>query len=209
MPKTIIELYTDTMRSNFAGALVQTRLNNSPKSQIFSLLGGGISSLQRLLYNDEDSIKKNGKPLLSNIEMVRLIEEARFVFNLVINEQLTLLKDNEQGSDASDRFAYVDEWYDNIQNDWRGFLKLHKELITSIVDMYNVSCGEKLSQKVPSRKLEQLQTSGFVKKRNKEAIAFDRISSVLDDMENFALGSGIFEDIRLHVAELREMIEEL
>lgn len=75
--------------------------------------------------------------------------------------------------------------------------------------MYNVSCGEKLSQKVPLRKLEQLQTSGFVKKRNKEAIAFDRISSVLDDMENFALGSGIFEDIRLHVAELREMIEEL
>nr|DAQ73221.1 MAG TPA: hypothetical protein [Caudoviricetes sp.] len=99
MPKTIIELCTDTMRRSFAAALAQTRLNNSPKSQIFSLLGGGISSLQRLLYNDEDSIKENSKPLLSNSETVRLIEEVRFAFNLVIDGQLELLRDEREGEE--------------------------------------------------------------------------------------------------------------
>ena len=208
MPKTIIELCTDTMRSSFAGALVQTRLNNSPKSQIFSLLGSGISSLQRLLYNDEDYIKENGKPLLPNIEMIRLIEEARFAFNQVINEQLALLKANEQGSDASDRFAYVDEWYDNIQNDWRDFLKLHKELIAGLIAMYNARFKSGLTQ-TTSPDSKRLQACGLVEMSGEEAIAFSKVISLLSKIKDSALGSGIYKDVKDHVVEIEKLVEGL
>lgn len=200
MPKTIIELCTDTMRSSFAAALAQTRLNNSPKSQIFSLLGSGISSLQRLLYNDEDNIKENGKSLLSNNETVRLIEEVRFAFNLVINEQLELLRD-EQDMDFSDRFAYVDEWYDNIQNDWKDFLKLHKVLVTGLVGMYNARF--KSGEGIPPQGFGPVEMSG------EEAIAFSKVMSSLSKMKDFVVGSGIYKDVKDHVAELEGLVEEL
>ena len=207
MPKTIVELCTNTMRKSFAGALAQTRLNNSPKSQIFSLLGGGISSLQRLLYNDEDSIKENGKPLLSNSETVRLIEEVRFAFNLVINGQLELLRD-EQDMDFSDRFAYVDEWYDYIQNDWRDFLKLHKELVAGLIAMYNARLKSDLAQ-MDSPDSKRLQACGLVEMSEKEAIAFSKVTSSLSKMKDFALGSGIYKDVKDHIVEVEKLVEEL
>lgn len=207
MPKTIVKLCMDTMRSSFAGALAQTRLNNSPKSQIFSLLGSGIFSLQRLLYNDEDNIKENGKPLLSNSEVVRFIEEARFAFNLVINEQLELLRD-EQDTDFSDRFAYVDEWYDNIQNDWRDFLKLHKELVAGLVAMYNARFKSDFVQ-TASPDSKCLQACGLVEMSGEEAIAFSKVTSSSGKMKNFAFGSGIYKDVKDYVVEIEKLVEEL
>lgn len=208
MPKTIIELCTDTMRSSFAGALAQTRLNNSPTSQIFCLLGSGISSLQRLLYNDEDNIKENSKPLLSNTEKIRLIEEVRFAFNLVINEQLALLKANEPRSDASDRFAYIEEWYDYIQNDWRDFLKLHKELIAGLIAMYNTRFKSDLTQTTSSDS-KRLQTCGLVEMSEEEAIAFSKVASSSGKMKIFAFGSGIYKDVKDYVVEIEKLVEEL
>ena len=127
-----------------------------------------------------------------------MIEEVRFAFNLVIDGQLELLRD-EQDMDFSDRFAYVDEWYDSIQNDWKDFLKLHKELIAGLIAMYNVRL--KSGEGIPS------QGSGLVKLSGKEAIAFSKVRSSLNQMKNFAVGSGIYKDVKDHIVEIEKMVE--
>ena len=137
MTKTGVEICTSGMRECFAAALAQARLRKAPKSQIFNLLTSAISTLQTLLYSDEDCAKEGKEPLLSNDEAIRLIKEARVAFNLVIDEQLAALEVSEQEVSTSDYPVLIEEWYSNIQNDWKDFLKLHKDLIVGLVGMYN------------------------------------------------------------------------
>ena len=198
MPETEVESQKDAMRRLFASALLCTKLNNSSQSHIFGCLELGISVLQTILHDNEANIKRDEKPLLTKRETIRLIEEVRFAFNLVIDGQLELLRD-EQDMDFSDRFAYVDEWYDSIQNDWKDFLKLHKELIAGLIAMYNVRL--KSGEGIPS------QGSGLVKLSGKEAIAFSKVRSSLNQMKNFAVGSGIYKDVKDHIVEIEKMVE--
>jgi hypothetical protein len=200
MSETEVESQKDAMRSLFASALLCTKLNNSSQSHIFGCLELGISVLQTILHDNEANIKRDEKPLLTKRETVRLIEEARFAFNLVIDGQPELLRD-ERDMDFSDRFAYVDEWYDNIQNDWKDFLKLHKALVAGLVDMYNARF--KSGKGIPPQGFRPVEMSG------EEAIAFSKVMSLLSKMKNFAVGSGIYKDVKDHVAELEGLVEEL
>ena len=208
MPETEVESQKDAMRRLFASALLCTRLNNSSQSHIFDRLELGISVLQTILHDNEANIKRDEKPLLTKRETIRLIEEARFVFNQVIDEQLVLLKADGQSSDASDRFAYVDEWYDNIQNDWRDFLKLHKELIAGLIAMYNARFKSDLTQ-TTSPDSKRLQTCGLVEMSEEEAIAFSKVASSSGKMKNFAIGSGIYKEVKDYVVEIQKLVEEL
>jgi hypothetical protein len=99
MPETEVESQKDAMRRLFASALLCTKLNNSSQSHIFGCLELGISVLQTILHDNEANIKRNEKPLLTKRETIRLIEEARFVFNQVIDAQLVSLKADGQKED--------------------------------------------------------------------------------------------------------------
>ncbi len=99
MPETEVESQKDAMRRLFASALLCTKLNNSSRSHIFGCLELGISVLQTILHDNEANIKRDEKPLLTKRETIRLIEEARFVFNQVIDEQLVSLRDEKEGEE--------------------------------------------------------------------------------------------------------------
>ena len=99
MPETEVESQKDAMRRLFASVLLCTKLNNSSQSHIFGCLELGISVLQTILHDNEANIKRDEKPLLTKRETIRLIEEARFVFNQVIDEQLELLRDEREGEE--------------------------------------------------------------------------------------------------------------
>lgn len=100
MPETEVESRKNAMRRLFASALLCTKLNNSSQSNIFGCLELGISVLQTILHDNEANIKRDEKPLLTKRETIRLIEEARFVFNQVIDEQLVSLKADGQKEDS-------------------------------------------------------------------------------------------------------------